>query len=352
MKELLIILTTILSVTCIHVRIPPASPQIMHSLYSSGITIGHQTSKFWDVYVSSDKIDVLKRIVPKYQHVTSNSVKSYHAGYTSYYALLSFCGKMQHKYPNLATQFVIGKSVENRKLIGLKITSTKNSSTKKIKIKLVGNIHGDEPVGKEALIKFARYLLENYGKNSEITDILDKREIHILPCMNPDGFHRRRRTNARGYDLNRNFPDRFYGQITPMQPETKAIIDWSVREKFNYGLSFHGGELVVNYPFDGNKNHHSGIYTPTKDDAGFKKLALVYAQNNIDMNHSRMFKDGIVNGAKWYVLYGGMQDWNYLVAHTKELTVEVSKIKMPSASTLNSYWLKNKKSLVKFCLYK
>jgi len=335
--------------TSLHVRIPPSSPHIIDSLYSSGITIGHQTKEYWDVYISQDKLHTLKHFVPNFYHVNHppRSVP-YFQGYTSYYALLMFCNKMEKKYPHLAKQFIIGKSVENRNLIGVKITSRKGPTNKK-KIKYVGNMHGDETVGRELLIRLIQHLLSKYSYDNEITQLLDTTEIHILPSMNPDGFQRRRRTNARGYDLNRNFPDRFYGQITPIQPETKAIIDWSLRERFTRSANLHGGDLVANYPWDGNRIHRSGINTPTRDDTEFRKLASLYAKNHPDMIHSTRFPGGITNGARWYVLYGGMQDWNYAHTHDKEITIEVSMIKNPPASTLETYWQKNIKSLIKFC---
>lgn len=37
--------------------------------------------------------------------------------------------------------------------------------------------------------------------------ILEKVQVHLLPAMNPDGFALRRRENANGVDLNRDFPD-------------------------------------------------------------------------------------------------------------------------------------------------
>lgn len=42
----------------------------------------------------------------------------------------------------------------------------------------------------------------------------------------------------------------------------------------------------------------------------------------------------MTNGAAWYPLYGGMQDWNYLWASTIDVTMELSVVKYPDASTL------------------
>ena len=325
MKGKILLFCAIIAITqCAHL---PSINGKIDLLYSHGITIGAKDGH--GGYEVHGKTELLKKLIP---------------GYTSYTDMETFCSKMAKDYPALATRFVIGKSVENRELVGVKIASRPSAK----KIKYVGNIHGDETVGRELLVRLIQHLLENYGHDTEITRLIDETEIHILPSMNPDGFYRRRRTNARNYDLNRNFPDRFYGQISAMQPETKAIIQWSLQENFTISANLHGGDLVANYPYDGNRSRRSHVNTPTKDDALFRKMALSYSMNHPEMKLSKQFPNGITNGANWYVLYGGMQDWNYLHTNDKGITIEVSKVKNPPAYTLQSYWEKNKKSLIEF----
>ena len=54
--------------------------------------------------------------------------------------------------------------------------------------KYVGNMHGDETVGRQVLIYLAQYLVNEYGSNPRVTRLLDTTEIYILPTMNPDGY--------------------------------------------------------------------------------------------------------------------------------------------------------------------
>ena len=58
--------------------------------------------------------------------------------------------------------------------------------------------------------------------------------------------------------------------------------------------------------------------------------------------------NGITNGADWYPVAGGMQDFNYLYAGTMELTMEISCCKYSHKWRLLQEWENNKESLLNF----
>lgn len=49
------------------------------------------------------------------------------------------------------------------------------------------------------------------------------------------------RANANGIDLNRNFPDLYADRTDPLQPETKAVMEWSKSHTFVLSANLHGG---------------------------------------------------------------------------------------------------------------
>ena len=119
--------------------------------------------------------------------------------------------------------------------------------------------------------------------------------------------------------------------------------------------NLHGGSLVANYPFDDSANGQVE-YSKSPDDALFKELALTYSNAHPVMNHAKpcpgfpaeKFKNGITNGAQWYVVRGGMQDFNYVHSNCFEITVEMGCTKFPQAVKLHSYWDAHKLPLILF----
>ncbi|XP_028171649.1 carboxypeptidase D isoform X2 [Ostrinia furnacalis] len=283
------------------------------------------------------------------------------------------------KYPALTALYSIGKSVQGRDLWVMVVSASPyEHMIGKPDVKYVANIHGNEAVGRELLLHLIQHLVTSYDTDAYVKWLLDNTRIHLMPSMNPDGYAISKegqcdtihgRHNARRYDLNRNFPDYFKANTKQPQPETEAVKEWISKIQFVVSGSLHGGALVASYPFDNTPNarlcrssvlcsvFQSYAHSPSiaPDDDVLRHLALVYSRNHAKMargvsckSGSPRFENGITNGAAWYPLTGGMQDYNYLWHGCMEITLEISCCKYPPAHELHKYWLDNRESLIKF----
>ncbi|XP_063973821.1 carboxypeptidase M isoform X3 [Diachasmimorpha longicaudata] len=302
--------------------------------------------------------------------------------YHNYDQMSRFLRTTSLRFQNLTALYSIGKSVKGRDLWVMVVSSSPyEHMIGKPDVKYVANIHGNEAVGRELMLHLIHLLVMKYGSDPYITWLLDNTRIHILPSMNPDGFEVSKegfcegsqgRYNARGFDLNRNFPDYFKQNNKKTQPETEAVKEWVSKIQFVISGSLHGGALVASYPFDNTPNSrlcrsaplcaiikvfqsYSSTPSISPDDDVFRHLSLTYAQNHGSMYLGKAcsasqpgFKDGITNGAEWYPLTGGMQDFNYVWNGCMEITFELSCCKYPPAQELPHYWKENRRSLIKF----
>uniref|UniRef100_A0A182K768 Peptidase M14 domain-containing protein n=1 Tax=Anopheles christyi TaxID=43041 RepID=A0A182K768_9DIPT len=106
--------------------------------------------------------------------------------------LLDMLAHLQKDYPSLAKVHTIGQSLEGRPLSVLEIRPNIDRPRPLLMpmFKYVGNMHGDETVGRELLLYLAQYLLANYGRDPEVSALVNETAIYLMPTMNPDGYER------------------------------------------------------------------------------------------------------------------------------------------------------------------
>ena len=282
-------------------------------------------------------------------------------GYTNMTAMLDGYAT---NYPALCRKLSLGKSVQNRDLWALKITTSPDLPQDKPKFKYISTIHGNEPVGTEMCLYLIDLLLKGYGSNdTRIVNLVSNVEVWIVPLINPDGRESNppQRYNANGYDLNRSFPEGsatdfgnwLYGppmNTNSLQPEVRAVMTWTTNHNFSAGANFHTGSLVVNYPYD--NDNLGSVFSPSPDEALFVVMSRSYASNNPPMwaNNTSPFVNGVVNGAAWYAVSGGLQDWSYRYAGCLDVTIELSDYQWPDppASELPTYWDQNRESMLSY----
>ncbi len=142
----------------------------------------------------------------------------------------------------------------------IKITNQATADRKKPILFIDASIHAREMATAELAMRFAESLVSLYKTDPKIKDLLDNKQVHIVPFMNPDGrkvaegivYQRKNRNETacrlskkrQGIDLNRNFDtigwgvgsgsqgsksqcsDTYRGKHTHSEPETKALVTY------------------------------------------------------------------------------------------------------------------------------
>ena len=270
--------------------------------------------------------------------------------YETYIAMME---QFTKDYPDICKLDTIGFSTENRLLLALKISDNVAVDETEPEFFYTSSMHGDELTGYVLILRLADYILTNYS-NAGIKDMVDNMEIYVNPLANPDGtfasgnstVNGATRFNANGIDLNRNFPDPKKGDHPDgysWQLETVAMMEFMKNRNFSLSMNFHGGAEVMNYPWD-------HIYDRHPDNDWWIFVCRNYADtvHSIDPFYLTDLQNGITHGADWYRVDGGRQDYVTHFLHGREVTAEISSVKLVNASELPAFWDKNYRSLLQF----
>lgn len=125
--------------------------------------------------------------------------------------------KVEPLAPSVSSvETVVGHSVEERPIFCHRLGDGEYV------VLMMASIHGNEAAGTPLLDDLAEHVLEN-------PELLTGVTLVLMPIINPDGVESGKRFNARGVDLNRNFPaenrqnSSRYGLNALSEPEALAI---------------------------------------------------------------------------------------------------------------------------------
>lgn len=94
------------------------------------------------------------------------------------------------KYPDIVELYETGKSYEGRPILQAALTNTKTGpASDKPGAYFEGGRHSGEVTASETVLWMAKYLIENYGKDPEVTKLLSTKVIYLRPLNNPDGHN-------------------------------------------------------------------------------------------------------------------------------------------------------------------
>jgi len=275
--------------------------------------------------------------------------------YPTYEAYETLMYNFQTMYPSLCQIETITTLPSGRKILAAKISDNVATNEAEPEFLYTSSMHGDEATGYVLMLQLIEYLLQNYGTNSEATDLVNNMEIYINPLANPDGTYYGGnssvsgaiRGNANGVDLNRNYPDPQDGDHPDgeaWQPETIAFMNFASAHDFVAAANFHGGVEVVNYPWD-------TWVTRSADDNWWQYVSREYADTvhvHAVSGYMDYLNNGITNGFDWYEVAGGRQDYMNYFHHCREFTVEISDTKLLPAAQLPAHWNYNHRSFILF----
>ncbi len=263
------------------------------------------------------------------------------APYHNYAELTEALQSLAKENPDIVKLSSLVKTTEGHDLWALRITSDVANADQKAAIIYIAGHHAREHLSVEMPLMFAKYLVAQYrAGNSRIVNLVNSRDIHIIPTANPDGMEydikdssykmwRKNRTRnsdgTYGVDLNRNYSfqwgtggsskdtssDVYMGPNPFSEPESLAIKNYiETHTNITTLLSFHSYSKLILYPW-GHK--YDGIEA-ANDRAVHETMARKMAEWNGYTPQQT---------AELYIASGDTTDWSYGVHKIISFTFEL-----------------------------
>ena len=250
--------------------------------------------------------------------------------YHPYDEIVTYLNGLAAAHPGLAEMVNVGTSLEGRTIWAIRVTGPDNIGSKPA-IFFHGTQHAREWIASMVPCYIADRLLNQYGVDGEITELVDSVEWYLLPVLNPDGYEythttnrlwrKNRRNNGDltyGVDLNRNWgygwgddsgssafgsSEQYRGTAPFSEPETQAARDFVLAHpNLVAEIDFHNYSQMILWPFASTEelSDHDGTFA--------------YVGGNMQQAIFDVHGKNYTAGPTYTTIYpvsGGSTDWFY-----------------------------------------
>jgi carboxypeptidase T len=208
------------------------------------------------------------------------------SGYHDYAELTAEVADVAAAYPSLVRRFSVGRSYQGRELWAAKVSDNVAADEAEPEALFTCGQHAREHLSVEMCLYLLDELTSDYGSDSQVTSMVNSREVYLVFNLNPDGseydiatgayrsWRKNRQPNsgssAVGTDLNRNWAYRwgccggssgspssstYRGPSAFSAPETRAVRDFVASrvvggtQQLRTAIDFHTYSELVLWPY-------------------------------------------------------------------------------------------------------
>lgn len=172
---------------------------------------------------------------PKTPQIPNISIKV--PAYLDYPNIVKQCKQWNKEAPDLTEVGTYGRTKRMQDLYYIRICNKIDKKQRPV-VLITGCIHGNEPLSTGCVMAYIGTLLGEYGKNKEITELVESRDIYFVPVVSPDSYPDSRRVD--GVDPNRDFP-------SPSRPNHQSTL--SVASIQNFFLKIKPNAAISGHTF-------------------------------------------------------------------------------------------------------
>lgn len=292
------------------VTLPAAGREARTELATAGIALDAVGSDTVTTIVDAAGLAELRRAGRRPLNVAPLDFPPADAAFHTYDEMLAAIAETAAAHPDIIRVITAGLSLEGRAIPAVKISDEPDrDDATEPDVLFLSLHHAREHLTVEMALEVLRLFTEGYGRDPALTNLVNTREIWVLPNVNPDGgeydvasdyyhyWRKNRRPNAdgsTGVDLNRNYGYRwggdgssgwpgdetYRGPAAFSEPETQVVRDFVLSHPgITAAITFHTYAELILYPYGYTYDNLPPDMDPD-DLRTFRKLAADMAGTN------------------------------------------------------------------------